>query len=229
MPETHLESNDLEYEDFSCPFCFRTISSDRPPIFNSDNCSCVEAAMVINGSNGTNDGPSSFEQPLYSPESCASSSPSTRCPEGPETTHPNLHLSDSCLPLCPPPSPNEHEHASTSSKLDLSYQLRRYLIEQEATQYPSPSPSPEPSSPFPRQELHVQLPGSMMVGKSSKRSKQSKKSLKSSSSGELGYSGYGADPTVFLGTWAMEREGGGRLGEEYPLEMSGVSEFAFHE
>lgn len=97
-PRFDDEYNDYESIDhWACPYCFKTISSSRPPIFNPDNCSCGEAGAFIGGEHE----PPALQQQvaqhnteLYCqrPSSYASSSYSISCPEGPEREDPNINV-----------------------------------------------------------------------------------------------------------------------------------------
>lgn len=209
-----LDNNALGYDEYTCPLCYKTISPDRPPVFNDDNCSCVESAMVSNGGEGQQ----SFERTQYRPDSYASSSHSVPSPEGPENKEPNIHLTHTFLPLGPEGGHNEREHRrSSASRQNMSYPMRRFLIDLDM-EYDEPAPTR-----FLQQEVHVeQVQGSMMVNLGSKKS-GSKKSLKSErSGGDVSYVGYGSGVLMNgMGGWVGEGDVEGLCVGTGDLEISG--------
>ncbi|TVY53080.1 hypothetical protein LSUE1_G010275, partial [Lachnellula suecica] len=178
----HTEEDRLEYDNtdhFTCPLCFKTISATRPPIFNADNCSCVEVAAFSTSMQRTHpspyqwtprydSSPDVYQQ--YRPESYASSNRSVPSPEGVENTQPNFNISTDFLPLAPEAGLGEAQHRRISSfQMDLSYQMRRFLAEQEydpSIYAPTPAPS---VTGFLSQETHIL---SQAAEKGSKRSKE---------------------------------------------------------
>ncbi|TVY92972.1 hypothetical protein LAWI1_G001313 [Lachnellula willkommii] len=223
-----IEDARLEYGDtdqFTCPRCFKMISASRPPVFNSDNCSCVEVAAYNGAMQRTH--PSPYEQTPwyeyeyeyqlqapphmypYQPESYASSNHSAPSPEGVENALPNMAISNDFLPLCPEAGLNEAQHRRTSSfTTDMSYQMRRFLVEQESHQpararAPTPPSPSAPASPsgFLAQETHILSTRPQGKGKGSGASM---KSRQSSGSGDMSYTGYGADAFTATGAWACE-------------------------
>jgi hypothetical protein len=239
----HTEESRLEYGDtdqFTCPRCYKIISASRPPIFNSDNCSCVEAAAFSNGILMQRTQPSPYEQtpwlhyeaspPMYQqyhPESYASSNRSVPSPEGVENAQPNMNISSNFLPLAPETGLNEAQHRRTSSiHTDMSYQMRRFLVERDYNQ-PISAPTPAPS-PFLSQETHILSQTPPRRERGSRRSKQSKKSLQSSEGGDLGYLGFGAEASTAVGAWATEGNDG-FLENQYAMTLSGVSDFVIGE
>ncbi|EHK98841.1 hypothetical protein M7I_5351 [Glarea lozoyensis 74030] len=94
------------YEDFTCPTCFRTISADRFPILNLENCSCIDTTTA--NSPPKND---------YNPESPPSSANSVP----PEARNQNTFRS-----LAPSPSLGQTEQTHPA----ISYPLHQYLTEQ---------------------------------------------------------------------------------------------------
>jgi hypothetical protein len=219
----HVPNNGPRYDDDpACPFCFRNISADRPPILSPENCSCIDTTM--DGGPGRQE---TFEQPSYSPESYASSGRSVPCPEGPENHQPNITTKNHYLPLGPSPGLNEREHRRSSSfKSDMSYQLRRFLIEDEEYDHmPVQMEREARCTKFLQQD--VQLSVSMAVAKSSKKSGKSMESGKSEGKDRYVWIGHGGAEMVGLGAWD-EEIGLGILGEGgYPMAMSGLSEVVF--
>jgi len=137
-----------------------------------------------------------------------------------------MNISNDFLPLGPDAGLNEAQHRRTSSaNTDMSYQMRRFLVEQDYhqpvyTRTPAPSPTR-----FLSQETHILSQSPPKLEKARKRSKHSKKSLQSSGSGDLSYIGFGADPGTAIGAWASE---GDEVAWEnqYAMTLSGFSEFA---
>jgi len=230
-----IERTRLEYGDtdqFTCPRCFKMISASRPPVFNSDNCSCVEVAAYNGAMQRTQ--PSPYEQTPwyeyqlqasphlypYRPESYASSNRSALSPDGVENPQPNINISNDFLPLGPEAGLNEVQHRRNSSVYtDMSYQMRRFLVEQEYYQpVHAPTPAPSPSKFLP-QETHIL---SNKSPKNKKGSKQSQKSLQSSGSGDMCYIGFGADPITATGAWARASETGYEE-NQYAMTLSGLS------
>jgi len=94
-----------------CVQCHSTIPPNQPPVFNTENCSCVE--------DGAGEGvsqPPLIEQPTYffetannrhpyaqQPRSGPSPPLSVTCPEGPEREYPQIQALSSYLPLRPSP------------------------------------------------------------------------------------------------------------------------------
>ncbi|KAF4637424.1 hypothetical protein G7Y89_g645 [Cudoniella acicularis] len=245
LPEHEdLDHINLEYgepDQFTCPDCFKTISASRPPVFNTENCSCVETAMISNGGGQLPPSPTyayamhgidSTPQVnnYYRPESYASSSRSVSCPEGPENAQPNITLlNNNYLPLAPETGLNEVEHRRSSSfNSDMSYQMRRFLVEQEQHQAAYAATTAAAPNHFLQQDIHVQSQTSLKVAKSSKKSKESTRSMQSSGSGDLSYIGWPTDPIMAIGAWA-EGSGGDSNEDAYPMVMSGISEYVFDE
>lgn len=217
--QQNLDNNSLGYEEYTCPFCYKTLSADRPPVRNDDNCSCVDSALVSNGGEGQ----PSFEHTSYRPDSYASSAHSVPSPEGPENKEPNMNLTNNFLPLGPECGQNEREHRRSSvSRQNMSYQMRRFLIDLEMD-YEEPVVSASPLRFLP-QDVVVTAQSSMMVSPSSKKS-GSKKSMKSSrSGGEMSYVGHGSDVLMNgMGTWVEGRDGDfeGLSAGTQSLEISG--------
>lgn len=236
-----MEYNNAEYgelDQYTCLQCFKTISSSRQPVYNGDNCSCVETAMAGNGGGHGPHSPTyrqtfygreaSAQMNHYQPESYASSSRSVPCPEGPENAQPNITLANNYLPLAPEMGNNEAEHRRSSSfNSDMSYQMRRFLVEQQYQECARP-PTPSPNH-FLSQEVHLQSQNSLQVAQSSKKSRESKKSMQSSGSGETNYIGWPTDPIMAMGAWANDGYNYEYADHTYPMTMSGMSECPFDE
>lgn len=233
-----IEDTCLEYGDtdqFTCPRCFKMISASRPPVFNSDNCSCVEAAAYNGAMQRTH--PSPYEQTPwheyeyqlqasphmypYQPESYASSNHSAPSPEGVENALPNMTISNEFLPLCPEAGLNEAQHRRTSSfTTDMSYQMRRFLVEQES-HHPARAPTPPSPSRFLAQETHILSTRPQGKGRGSR---ESTKSRQSSGSGDMSYTGYGADAFTATGAWACEHGDAYQENQNhYSMTLSGLS------
>lgn len=219
----HYES--IDQWDSICPYCFKTISSSRPPVFNPDNCGCVEAGTHANG--GDEQSSNSlfemqgvqYEPAVYyqRPQSTTSSSESVPCPEGPEHEAPNFTIGNTFLPLVAEPGLNEVQHRrSASFHSEMSYQMRRFLVEGDSR---PPAQSTESASSntnkFLSQEIQIRT---HQVKKPKKRSKPSYQSL---SSGDASFHSWGADPTIAIGT--QFDSGRSHFENEYPLTISGMS------
>ncbi|CAG8982763.1 hypothetical protein HYALB_00001044 [Hymenoscyphus albidus] len=210
--QQNSNNNSLGYEEFTCLLCYKTISADRPPIFNDDNCSCVEAAMVSNGGEGQQ----SFRL-IPRPDSYASSALSVPSPEGPENEEPDIDLTANFPPVGPECGQSERRDSRSSvSGAYMSYQMRRFLVDlgQECGENTVTPPSLSP------RDDHIDVQSSIMACLSSKSG--SKKSMRSSGSGEeMSYIGHGSDVMCGMGTWAEDDDGlCGRTG----LEVSGQFE-----
>jgi hypothetical protein len=158
----------------------------------------------------------------YHPESYASSNRSVPSPEGVENAQPNINISNDFLPLGPDTGLNEAQHRRTSSvHTDMSYQMRRFLIERDYNQpISAPTPASSPAR-FLSQETHI-LSQAPQRREKTEGSKQSKKSLQSSGGGDLSYIGFGADDSTAIGAWA---EGDDGVWEnQYAMTLSGFSE-----
>ncbi|TVY50137.1 hypothetical protein LOCC1_G000032 [Lachnellula occidentalis] len=231
-----VEDTRLEYGDtdqFTCPQCFKMISASRPPVFNSDYCSCGGAA-AYNGAMQRSH-PSPYEQTPwyeyqlqapphmypYQAASYASSNHSAPSPEGVENAVPNMTISNDFLPLCPEAGLNEAQHRRTSSfTTDMSYQMRRFLVEQEP-HHPARAPTPPTASKFLAQETHILSTKPQRKGQGSR---ESMKSRQSSGSGDMSYTGYGADAFTATGAWACEHGDVDMYQEDqYAMTLSGLS------
>lgn len=240
-PRHNIFDNNHHHYDldrWDCPICFKTISSSRPPVYNADNCSCADLGNFTNGLN------QAAQPASYSPQghqyesnaakycqtaqSYASSAISVPCPEGPEREDPNLHITNTYLPLGPDIGLNEAQHQrSASIHANMSYQMRRFLVDQKESLpcYTAETPS---ETRFLPQDIYIQSRGSKKTTKKErKRSESGYPSFQGPSSEEQGFISIGVDPTAYVGDWADE--GGIKYsadGYGYPLTMSGMTEFS---
>jgi hypothetical protein len=230
------DNNDQAYEEIdqwelACFQCHRPISADRPPNYNCENCSSVEAGTRASAEYFSH--PMVREQPYHygqtqyhnqRAQSYASSNLSGPCPEGPEREDPNMHSTASYLPLGPPIGLNETQHQRTASfHSDLSLPMLRFLSEREYPEHYATEHVPTEGR-FLTQDLYIQSQASKKVHRSPKRSKQSYTSVQSSGSHETGFSWGLPDPVAEVGAW--DREGAdGRPRDGYVLALSGLTEF----
>lgn len=255
----HPPLTDSKYEEsidqWLCSQCFKTVSSSRPPVFNPENCSCVEV-----GGGGGIPSPSSgqeVEQPLYGydhtttpnplyhnndVQSYPSSTLSFRGPEGPERENVDMHLSNNYLPLAPDTGLNEAQHRrSTSFESEMSYQMRRFLVEDgyHRTHLSSSSGGNEDviEDKFLQQDVKIGY-GSARMGSSRKVNKGSKFSWGSGDSiirpgsEELGSVSVRGEAMRDVGAWMDDFAYGGvemqrDVGYGYPMVMSGFTECGF--
>jgi hypothetical protein len=220
----HYES----IEEWDCPYCFKAISSFRPPVFNPNNCSCVETGLFVNEDNESSE-PSPYQlqgvqyQPAVchqQPQSYMSSSVSVSCPEGPELEHPNINLGNTYLPLGPDMGLNEAQHRQSASFYsDISYQMHRFLVDEESSPPRYWTETTPSETKFLPQNIHIQ---SQREKSAKKRSKPSYQSL-SSGSGDASFNSWGGDLTAAVGT-QFEPSGNGCFEDEYPLAMSGMTD-----
>ena len=203
-------------------------SSRRPPVYNADNCSCADLASYAHGL-------SQVPQPAASPpqgcqfekqgntyyqpppHSYASSTATVACPEGVEREDPDLAITNTFLPLGPDNGLNEIPHRRTASfHSDMSYQMRRFLVDQQRDE-PRRSVSPPTQDRFLPQDLYIQ---SSKKARDKKRSKPSYQSFESSTCDDQGYVDLGLDPTAFTGEW-IDHE---RLGYGFSSTLSGMTD-----
>ncbi|CZR61176.1 uncharacterized protein PAC_11072 [Phialocephala subalpina] len=232
-----IGTNNYQYEEMDqwlCSQCFKTISSSRPPIFNSENCSCLE----VSGGGSPHAQPVSIPQPepIYNYEntvhnatvyqSYASSARSFTGPEGPERENPDLRVSNTYLPLGPDAGHGEVQHRRTASfESEMSFQMRRFLVE---------------GYHLTSHEHEGFLKQDVVLGRSCESTRKGKRGSKPSwvSSG----SGKSGQLEESLGGWSQRldwtREMGGWMDDvdvqrgevyEYPMDMSGVTECAYGE
>lgn len=120
----HREHFDKE-QDWLCNFCYKTISAQRPPVLNLDNCSCQEAGKRANDPNSAA-APASFVNGGNSqdlPSYPTSSDGSVETPNGPEARDPNNHF----LPVAPAIGLGEDQHRRRASS-DETEEQRDSLI-----------------------------------------------------------------------------------------------------
>lgn len=206
-------------------------SSRRPPVYNADNCSHADLSGYTNGVTQPAASPQQgyhFEnhaKPWHQPppHSYASSTASVPCPEGVEREDPNLAVAHTFLPLGPDTGLNEIPHRrSASFHSDMSYQMRRFLVDQQKDQ-PRRSASPPAQDKFLPQDIYIQ--SSKKKIKDKKRSKPSYQSFTSYSSEDQGFVGWGVEPTAYTGEWVEdERFGYCRDGFGYSSTLSGMTD-----
>ena len=200
----NIDNNDETYEpidqwELECFRCHKPISADRPPNYNSENCSCVEVGTHGAGPGEYFSQPMIREQPMYhydstthtyyhnqSPQSYASSNLSGPWPEGPEREDPNAHFTGGYLPLGPSIGLNEAQHRRTASfNSNLSFPMLRFLGERDLC-YDTTEQAPT-NSRFLSQDLHIQSHTSNKVQRGTKRSKKSHMSMQSSGSNDASF------------------------------------------
>ena len=186
----------------TCPMCFKKISFSRPA--GPDNCTCTEDCSFY----------------PHQVQSYASSSLSVCCPEGPESEFPHINITNTFLPLSPEPGLNEAEHRRSSEFCsNMSYQMRRYLIEPENNE-PSGFNGAS-SSRFLSEDAYVapQISSKRHDGTLQSRSKQESKDY-----WDDGFDQCGVDLIAGIGAW--EDGGDGLVGDrpEYSMAMSDVDE-----
>jgi hypothetical protein len=232
-----IDNTDQPYEEIdqwelACFQSHKPISADRPPNYNSENCSSVEVGTHSNGAGH----PMVREQPMYhygtttqtqyhnqSPQSYASSNLSGPCPEGPEKEDPNMHFAPTYLPLVPPIGLNEVQHQRTAFfNSDYSLPMLRFLGESDYPEHYATEHAPPLETRFLPQDPYIQ--SSKKGHASTKRSKQSYMSMQSCGSHETGYGSWGLmDPVAEVGSW--DRESGKLRPGDYALALSGLTEF----
>jgi len=214
-----------DLDQWVCSTCLKTVSSSRPPVYNADNCSCADLGGYTNGTTQVPQPAASPGQGFsyehndaayYPPQSYPSSTTTVPCPEGIEREDPNLHIGAQFLPLGPDLGHNEPQHRrSASVHSDMSYQMRRFLVDQRDNQ-PRQDVSPPSKANFLPQDIWIQSQ-TKMPKKDKKRSKPSYQSFDSSSvSEEYGFV-VGADAMAHVGEWVEERI---RFGDGYGYEMT---------
>lgn len=227
---SHYDS--IEQWDSICRYCFRTISSTRPPVFNPDNCGCVEVGPATHGDEQSSRSLSyglqgvQCEAAIYHqrPQSTTSSTDSVTCPEGPEREDPNLTIGNAFLPLGPDVGLNEPQHRrSASFRSEMSFQMRRFLVESEPC-LPTQLAKIPSSANFLPQDIHIQ---SQRLEKAKNRSKSSYQSL-SSGSGDASIHTWPEDPTVAIGT-QFDHSEQACFKNGYPMTMSGMSGYRSEE
>lgn len=231
---SHHESlEQWEQWDSVCRYCFRTISSSRPPVFNPDNCGCgVQGGTFATGGDEQSPSPPHELQGVQHgrevyyqrPQSTTSSDESVACPEGPEREEPKLHVNNTFLPLVADTGLNEVQHRrSASFHSEMSYQMRQFLIEEDTRLSAHSTGIPPSKAKFLPQDTYIQA---QRAKKSKNRGKPSYQSFSSGSGGASLHS-WGGDPMIAVGTQFDGRcsvfEG------EYPLTISGMSGYRSEE
>jgi hypothetical protein len=228
-----------------------SLSSTRPPVYNPDNCSCVEASIH---SRDAGNQYAQTEQNIYHydnttalfekrPVTYASSSLSANFqgPEGPERELPDMQL-DKFLAVAPEPGLGEARHRRTSFRSEMSFQMHRYMEERHDLQaafeqeqqksyhntfYLPNHEQKEPSNRYLNQDVYIRPPTGRGSGKT--------KSWESEDSGGSGESSLEAwetapvDPIRGIGAWASYGTGEESIiaagyGCGYPMSMSGMTE-----
>jgi hypothetical protein len=243
----HQENHDIDHHDpsyetidqWACINCYKPMSASRPPNFNAGNCSCVEVGTHSNGADEHFSQPMIREQPVYHydtttqyhtqrPQSYASSSLSGPCPEGPEREDPNMHLTNTYLPLGPDTGLNEAQHQRTASfHSDMSLPMRRFLEELDYTQPYGTEHAPT-NCKFLPQDLYIQSEASKKFNRGTRRSNQSYMSGQNSSSAEISFVSWGLDPVTAAGAWTGDG-GDERPGDGYAMVLSGLTDFRIDE
>jgi len=222
-----LHNHDVDhhelFDSWTCAGCFRTISAERPPNLNLDNCSCSEAGTAVNDpdlhhqingvhGHGSDEQKSPSSRIPNSPSSdTASDDGSVRGPEGPEARDPN----NPYPLLAPEVGLGELQHRRRSSFDDdlsnslLSFPLRRYLMTASPLERSFDNLQiAEAQQYWLRQDTYVTGPTfSTRANKGS-----SVPSMQSSNHSGLSWRSWRIDPTNGVGTWM---EDGGR--GEWPM------------
>lgn len=262
MPSHSRISNANTYESIDqgwiCGKCSKTVSTSN--YVYGDVCTCTEPSAYNFG------GATQLLQTerlmyhydntaiLYQPQSYASSAASNgRGPEGPEREVPRMlapshhNNNTTFLPVTPELGHNEAQHQRSSSfRSDMSYQMRRFFIEQaEQAQHQTPAHNPDDmyatdhpdnndhnhdlrlptmssGNKWLSQEIYIQRPTTKGSGKT--------KSWESGGSAESGLEHWDTtpvDPILGIGTWTAEREwqyANQNNNAGYSMCMSGMSE-----
>jgi len=243
----HDYTSDQQYNssqwELTCPQCFKTLSPDRCPIYNPDNCSCMDLSGLTLDDHPHSpsspygqqayDEPAKFNYFRTAHSDASSNLGSIHCPEGPEREDPgNEPLMNNThgytngelirpLPICPLLGLNEERHRSLFSRNEMSYQLRRFLEADTDTYVPYSFPHiPAPSqTQYLSQAMHIQSQIVEKHGCGSKKSYRSKSSGKGAGSGESGGLGMATDMMSGIGEWDEDVGTG-----EYALALSGLTE-----
>jgi len=212
-----LHNHDVDhherFDSWTCASCFRTISAERPPNPNLDNCSCSEAGTAVNDpdlhhqTNGVHGHRSDVENSpspriLSLPSfNAASDDGSVRGPEGPEARDPN----NAYLPLAPEVGLGELQHRRRSSFDNdingalLSFPMRRYLMTASPLERSCDDfESAEAQEYWLRQDTYVTGP----TFSTRAHLGSSIPSMQSSSHSGLSW---GIDPACGVGTWMEDR------------------------
>ena len=230
--DRNIFETDLEQWTRLCGTCLRAVSPSRPPVYNADNCSCADLGGYINGSTKVPQPAASPGQGFryehsdaayYPPQSYASSTASVPCPEGVEREDPNLHVDSHYLPVAPDLGLNEVQHRrSASTHSDMSYQMRRFLVDQGNNQPAYGNESPGKTNFLP-QDIYIQSQSAKKKRDREGRSKPSYQSFESSSSEEYGFV-VGSDAMAHVGEWVVDERVRFGDGCGYDLTLSGMTD-----
>lgn len=243
LPEQTIDDSYPRYQAIDervCARCCKTLSASRPPTYNADNCSCEEVASRTVGDGSPHAQTPMQREPayhyndtthLYSNQalSCASSSATVPCPEGPEHKKINLPVNNNYLPLASSPDLDlnhvQHQRAASFHSA-LSYPMVRFLRDPEVRQLVYGTEHINTSdSRFLSQEPHMQ--SSKRAHKGSPWSKPSHGSSESSPSRQESFMSWGIDPATGAGGWVADN--GSQYvfqGDACPMVMSGVMEYS---
>jgi hypothetical protein len=136
--------------------------------------------------------------------------------EGPEREDPITHTTSNVLPLGPVAGLNETRHRHSGSfHSDMSYQMRRFLVEQEEAQYPAPyaTENDHAESRFLPQDLY-EAPGKKRKGKLRYRSA-------STSSGDASFLSWDVGRVPGIVAW-IDTEGSVYTRGSYSLYVDGA-------
>jgi len=184
----------LEYGDtdqFTCPYCYKTISPSRPysKTISGSPCYCTESAACSNGA---------ITKPLepFDPQFYASSVAKISYPKGVENPPPTIELSSDFLPLSPDAGLNEGRHRRSTAGIGehISYQMRRFLVEQDYDQASHERFSSPLACRFLSQDAHI-LP-QMSKGKPIREPRRNSKKSKN-----WRFMESSSDALVSIGSW----------------------------
>jgi hypothetical protein len=221
--ETETYRNDLNDWIIPCRDCLKAISSSRPPVFNSDNCSCSELGEHASGTStvvppviqtrDTNN--PALEDPVHehlrpSPTYVSAST---------QTTADYVHHNGNMTSAADAGSRHTKNNASSTQPRTYTtrhaYPLDTYLNEPENSLYT-----------FAPQTGHGRKRSSSMRAR--KGSNRGQSSLRSSgsadSAAEPRFPGWEIDLFMGLGTWDSASGEGADDSPKYALTMSGLSE-----
>lgn len=124
---------DYEHDLWVCFRCFKTVSPDRPPVLNLDNCSCSEVGTSVNDPNSAAKSHAlsmamdNLRLGVPTPPSTTSDEGSVRNPDGPEAKDPGNRY----LQVAPAIGLGEVQHRRRASFDEVEDQLeisvRKYL------------------------------------------------------------------------------------------------------
>jgi hypothetical protein len=222
--ETETYRNDLNDWIILCRDCLKPKSSSRPPVFNSDNCSCSELGEHASGTSPivppivqTRDMSNTVvEGPVYQ-----HSGPSPTYVSASTQTTGDYVRHNGNMNSVADAGFGQTRNASTiqprTRTTRYSYPLNTYLDEPEHSLYTC---APQTSHGRKRSS-------SMRARKGSNRGQSSLHSSGSAdSAAEPRFPGWEIDPFMGLGTWDSAAEKGADDLPKYALAMSGLSEAA---